>query len=327
MTAGGSFREAASRILLQRLSSTGRDLTYTQSYPHRWITTVASRAMRRDIRAGLPAHWARTAYRDDGCGTVAHASKTLQALRRELRWLTVRRVLSTLGRFDEWHEERVHEADVSTESTAAREDARVSRAHDHEGRAQGAQASPCQGSQTAHGVAGRFPRRERLTTSAEFQALFQRGRRIDRPALIVLWREATEPTRVGFAVSRQVKNAVQRNRARRRLARGVPREPRCRSRAGQDGDRRPAGRAQGAVRSPDGPAAGGAGLDPRPTAGPMSGRRMLAAAVVGVPAAGVPVSAAGVPLRADVLGVRAAGAPRAWRDTRDRAGPGPTCPM
>jgi ribonuclease P protein component len=56
-----------------------------------------------------------------------------------------------------------------------------------------------------------------LTTSAEFQALFQRGRRIDRPALIVLWREAVEPTRAGFAVSRQLKNAVQRNRARRRL--------------------------------------------------------------------------------------------------------------
>jgi ribonuclease P protein component len=56
-----------------------------------------------------------------------------------------------------------------------------------------------------------------LTTSADFQALFQRGRRIERPALIVLWREATGPTRAGFAVSRQVKNAVQRNRARRRL--------------------------------------------------------------------------------------------------------------
>jgi ribonuclease P protein component len=56
-----------------------------------------------------------------------------------------------------------------------------------------------------------------LTTSAEFQALFQRGRRIDRPALIVLWRETGEPTRAGFAVSRQLKSAVQRNRARRRL--------------------------------------------------------------------------------------------------------------
>jgi len=131
--------------------------------------------------------------------------------------LTVRSAVSTLARFNEWYEERGHEADVSTESTAAREDARLPRSYDDKGRAEGAQASPCQGSQTAHGVAGRFPRRERLTTSAEFQALFQRGRRIDRPALIVLWREATEPTRVGFAVSRQVKNAVQRNRARRRL--------------------------------------------------------------------------------------------------------------
>ena len=56
-----------------------------------------------------------------------------------------------------------------------------------------------------------------MTTSAEFQALFQRGKRIDRSALIVLWRETTEPTRAGFAVSRQLKNAVQRNRVRRRL--------------------------------------------------------------------------------------------------------------
>jgi ribonuclease P protein component len=56
-----------------------------------------------------------------------------------------------------------------------------------------------------------------LTTGAEFQALFQRGRRIDRPALIVLWRETREPTRAGFAVSRQLKNAVRRNRVRRRL--------------------------------------------------------------------------------------------------------------
>jgi ribonuclease P protein component len=56
-----------------------------------------------------------------------------------------------------------------------------------------------------------------LTTSADFQALFQRGKRIDRPALIVLWRETVESTRAGFAVSRQLKSAVQRNRARRRL--------------------------------------------------------------------------------------------------------------
>ncbi|PYN31869.1 MAG: ribonuclease P protein component [Candidatus Rokuibacteriota bacterium] len=66
-------------------------------------------------------------------------------------------------------------------------------------------------------MTGRFPRRERLTTSAEFQALFQRGKRIDRPSMIVLWRATAEPRRAGFAVSRQVRGAVQRNRARRRL--------------------------------------------------------------------------------------------------------------
>jgi ribonuclease P protein component len=126
-------------------------------------------------------------------------------------------VLSTLRRFDERKGERGHEADVPTQSTPTRQDARLPRTHEDEGRAEGAAAAARQGTKTTHRVAGRFPRRERLTTSAEFQALFQRGRRIDRPALIVLWRETKEPTRAGFAVSRQLKNAVQRNRARRRL--------------------------------------------------------------------------------------------------------------
>jgi ribonuclease P protein component len=56
-----------------------------------------------------------------------------------------------------------------------------------------------------------------LTTSADFQALFQRGKRIDRPSMIVLWRESAARRRAGFAVSRHVRTAVQRNRARRRL--------------------------------------------------------------------------------------------------------------
>jgi ribonuclease P protein component len=56
-----------------------------------------------------------------------------------------------------------------------------------------------------------------LTRSADVQALFQKGQRIDRLSLIVLWRESDTARRVGFAVSRQVRNAVKRNRARRRL--------------------------------------------------------------------------------------------------------------
>ena len=56
-----------------------------------------------------------------------------------------------------------------------------------------------------------------MTTSAEFQALFQRGKRIDRSPFLVLWTASARPRRVGFAVSRQLRRAVDRNRIRRRL--------------------------------------------------------------------------------------------------------------
>ena len=123
----------------------------------------------------------------------------------------------TLCRFDDRKGALLDEADVSTQSTPPSQDARVSRAHEDEGRTKGVEAPSCQGPQTADRLSGGLSRRQRLTTSAEFQALFQRGKRIDRPALIVLWRESKESTRVGFAVSRQLRLAVQRNRARRRL--------------------------------------------------------------------------------------------------------------
>lgn len=56
-----------------------------------------------------------------------------------------------------------------------------------------------------------------MTRGAGFQALFQQGKRVDRPSLIVLWRETGMARKVGFAVSRQVRGAVPRNRSRRRL--------------------------------------------------------------------------------------------------------------
>jgi ribonuclease P protein component len=56
-----------------------------------------------------------------------------------------------------------------------------------------------------------------LTTSAEFQALFHHGKRIDRPTLLVLWELSQARRRAGFAVSRQIRGAVRRNRARRRV--------------------------------------------------------------------------------------------------------------
>lgn len=61
-----------------------------------------------------------------------------------------------------------------------------------------------------------LPRGERLRRAAEFQAVFQHGSRHERPSFIALWRRVGE-RRVGFAVSRQVRGAVARNRARRRI--------------------------------------------------------------------------------------------------------------
>ena len=61
-----------------------------------------------------------------------------------------------------------------------------------------------------------LPRGERLRRAAEFQAVFEYGSRLERPSFVVLWRRA-ETRRVGFAVSRQLRGAAQRNRARRRV--------------------------------------------------------------------------------------------------------------
>jgi ribonuclease P protein component len=110
-----------------------------------------------------------------------------------------------------------HEADISAESASPEEDARVPGTHEHDGRAQGAQAPAGQGAPTAGRLTGRFPRSQRLASTTEIQALFQQGKRVERPSLIVLWLEAASPCRVAFAVTRQIRGAVRRNRARRRL--------------------------------------------------------------------------------------------------------------
>lgn len=62
-----------------------------------------------------------------------------------------------------------------------------------------------------------FPGRERLGRADEFQEVFRRGTRVERPSLLILWRQASGPRKAGFAVSRQVRGAVRRNRARRRV--------------------------------------------------------------------------------------------------------------
>lgn len=69
----------------------------------------------------------------------------------------------------------------------------------------------------AHRSRATLPRAERLRAKAEFQRLFQRGRRIERPAFVLLWMREPGRTAVGFAAGRRLGGSVVRNRARRRL--------------------------------------------------------------------------------------------------------------
>ena len=62
-----------------------------------------------------------------------------------------------------------------------------------------------------------LPREARLRGAGEFQALFERGKRVERPEFIALWIPSPGRRKAGFTVSRQLRGAVERNRARRRL--------------------------------------------------------------------------------------------------------------
>jgi ribonuclease P protein component len=116
------------------------------------------------------------------------------------------------------------EADVSTESSPARQDAWIPRADVDERRPEGAEAAACQGATPVDGLNGvpgatpaRLPRAERLRSRAEFERLFRRGARVEGPAFVLLWRREPGPRAVGFAVGRRLGGSVVRNRARRRL--------------------------------------------------------------------------------------------------------------
>ena len=62
-----------------------------------------------------------------------------------------------------------------------------------------------------------LPRAARLRRAAEIQRVFERGSRVDRRGFVLLWRPDPQGRRAGFAVSRKVGGAVQRNHVRRRL--------------------------------------------------------------------------------------------------------------
>ncbi|KQY49289.1 ribonuclease P protein component [Lysobacter sp. Root494] len=67
-------------------------------------------------------------------------------------------------------------------------------------------------------VNSRFPRTARVRARADFDRIFEHGRRQATPRLAVHWHASDVPARLGLAVSRKVDpNAVGRNRIKRAL--------------------------------------------------------------------------------------------------------------
>jgi len=63
-----------------------------------------------------------------------------------------------------------------------------------------------------------FPRSERLTTKSQFQFVFKQGEKhVGRHFICYLVRRENKGSKLGFAVSRKVGNAVVRNRVKRYL--------------------------------------------------------------------------------------------------------------
>ncbi len=62
-----------------------------------------------------------------------------------------------------------------------------------------------------------LPAGDRLRRASDFQAVFQRGKRVEREDFVALWHESEGARKVGFTVARKVRGAARRNRVRRRL--------------------------------------------------------------------------------------------------------------
>src|SRR5438874_10949979 len=116
----------------------------------------------RSIRAG-------TAGANRTCKTTQHSRPATQGARTVARRFAAsqgrslvdcprRRAYTVSAQRPEG--ELLDEADVSTQSAPPGEDARVSRAHEDEGRTKGVEAPSCEGPQTADRLSGGLSRRQ-----------------------------------------------------------------------------------------------------------------------------------------------------------------------
>ena len=135
--------------------------------------------------------------------------------------------ISTLAALFNRTGETARETNLPAEPSETEADPRIPRSDEDQGWPESSQTPPGKGAQASRGLAVSgyqgdreptgFPRSERLRRSREFRAVLQRGSRVEQSLLIVLWRDWDGPRQVGFAVSRRIRGAVRRNRARRRL--------------------------------------------------------------------------------------------------------------
>jgi ribonuclease P protein component len=128
------------------------------------------------------------------------------------------------------------EANLSTQQSSSRQDARISRADGDQKRPPGAQAAPCQRPQATDSVAllntlvsspnltpaparQTLPKQNRLSARAEFQKIYAEGQRYDgRLMAAFLRKNDLQEHRLGVTAStKAIGKSVDRNRARRLL--------------------------------------------------------------------------------------------------------------
>jgi ribonuclease P protein component len=112
------------------------------------------------------------------------------------------------------------ETHLSAERAQTEAEARLSRPDVDASRPSDPEAPPLEGPRTPLGVERAVQRRNRLSRSRDFDAVYRHGRSVSTRFLTLYWferEEAVGDPRLGFAVPKSVGNAVVRNRIKRQL--------------------------------------------------------------------------------------------------------------